>query len=324
MLQLAGPLDEGFAARCASHALLHVAADEVLAAELDPLPPQEPSPEIPEFRAARIHARSPLERSLALARRAVDGLSVTIDGRALIETLAGTQIHTLELIAALHRTGAAELRVVLPPNVGETALALLRSLDGVELLDANDVDEDLPRSTVVHRPYQVSGPEDLGVLWQLGERLVVTHQDLLNYHDPAYHRDREGWLAHRRLTREALATADAVVTFSPHAAADLRRGGPGPARPSPDDPDRRRPHPLRARAGAARARRSRGDRRPAVPPVHRLGPVPQEPPLRARAARAAARGPRLGRRAGARRPARGVGRLGRRRARVPRRAARAR
>jgi glycosyltransferase involved in cell wall biosynthesis len=170
---------------------------------------------------ARLAARAPLTRALARARSEVEGLSVTVDGRALTDTMAGTQVHTLELIAALHRTGGARLRVVVPPDLGVTARELLGSLAGVELLDATDVDRGTARTSVVHRPYQVSAPVDLLVLRLLGERIVVTQQDLLNHHDPAYHRDREGWQAHRRLTRESLAVADAVVTFSEHVARGL-------------------------------------------------------------------------------------------------------
>ena len=51
---------------------------------------------------------------------------------------------------------------------------------------------------------------------------MVTHQDLLNFHQPGYHRDREAWESHRRLTFAALAAAHRVVAFSEHAAADLR------------------------------------------------------------------------------------------------------
>ena len=50
---------------------------------------------------------------------------------------------------------------------------------------------------------------------------MVTHQDLLGYHNPSYHPGAEAWDAHRRLTRAALGAADLVVAFSRHVAADL-------------------------------------------------------------------------------------------------------
>ena len=236
-LELAGPLDDGFALRCSRHALVHVVADAVLVHPVEP----EAGPPAPvdttEEWAARLAARAPLTRALARARSEVEGLSVTVDGRALTDTMAGTQVHTLELIAALHRTGAVRLRVVVPPDLGATARELLASLAGVELLDATDVGPDTARTAVVHRPYQVSAPVDLLVLRLLGERIVVTQQDLLNHHNPAYHRDREGWQAHRRLTRESLAVADAVVTFSEHVASGLAAEELAP-------PDRRRVVPI--------------------------------------------------------------------------------
>lgn len=222
-LELAGPLDDGFAARCSSHGLLHVAADEVIVVPAAEMPVTSPPPaEPPEHRDVRLAAQRPLDRALARARRAIDGLSVTIDGRAITEVMAGTQVHALELIAALHRTAAVRIRVVLPPDVGAHAREVLESLDGVEQLAASEITSGVRRSTIVHRPYQVSEPSDLLALRLLGERLVVTHQDLLNFHNPGYHPDRDSWHAHRLVTRSALAAADAVVSFSEHAAADLR------------------------------------------------------------------------------------------------------
>ena len=221
-LELAGPLDDDFAARCSGRGLLHVAADEVIVVPASPPAATPPAPdEPPQHRDARLAAQRPLDRALARARRAIEGLSVTIDGRAITAVTAGTQVHALELIAALHRTGAVQVRVVLPPDVGVHARGFLDALDGAEQLPASEITSGVRRSSIVHRPYQVSEPSDLLALRLLGERLVVTHQDLLNYHNPDYHPDRERWLGHRRVTREALAAADAVVSFSEHAAADL-------------------------------------------------------------------------------------------------------
>ena len=59
------------------------------------------------------------------------------------------------------------------------------SLEGVETI--TDV-VGVPRTAIVHRPYQVSTAEDVTRLAHAGERLVVSHLDLLLYHDSAYHR----------------------------------------------------------------------------------------------------------------------------------------
>jgi glycosyltransferase involved in cell wall biosynthesis len=206
-LDVAGPLDDGFAARCSARGLLHVIAGDVVAAATPPPRRNDDPP--------------PLARARQRAQRLADGLSVTVDARILREPIAGTQVHTLELLAALHRTQRLRLRALVPTDPTPTAAALLASLPGLELLDAADVDDDTPATAVVHRPYQVSSAIDLLTLRQVGERLVVTHQDLLTYHNPAYHADRDTWLGYRRLTVTALEAAHGVVAFSRHAREDL-------------------------------------------------------------------------------------------------------
>ena len=54
-------------------------------------------------------------------------------------------------------------------------------------------------------------------LRSIGHRLVITHQDLIAFHNPAYHAGFEQWLEHRAVTRTALAAADRVAFFSRHA-----------------------------------------------------------------------------------------------------------
>ena len=112
---------------------------------------------------------------------------------------------------------------------------------------------------------------------------MVTHQDLLNYHQPAYHRDAETWLEPppadlRRARRRGRASSRSPSTPAPTCAPR-----------SSCAPDRLRvveigvDHRLaRAGAGAARAARRGAARRP-VPALPRHRPAPQEPPVRARA-----------------------------------------
>jgi glycosyltransferase involved in cell wall biosynthesis len=66
----------------------------------------------------------------------------------------------------------------------------------------------------------VNNDEDLTFLAKLGERLVVTNQDLIGYHNPSYFRDFDAWDGYRRITRAALSVADRVVFFSAHARDD--------------------------------------------------------------------------------------------------------
>src|SRR3712207_2123961 len=74
--------------------------------------------------------RTPLARSLAIARRAMVGMTVAIDGRTLGAFQTGTQIHTLELIAALSRTGRVRIRVVVPSTLGDYARDAMSGLQG--------------------------------------------------------------------------------------------------------------------------------------------------------------------------------------------------
>jgi glycosyltransferase involved in cell wall biosynthesis len=125
----------------------------------------------------------------------------------------GTQVTTLALVRALaEHGGGAELRVrvALPPNPGEHAREALAELD-VELvgMDGGGV-----RSDVVHRPSQVVAPVNLDWLRRLGERIVITHQDLIAYSNPGYFGSPEEWEEHRLLSRQSLALADAAVFIS--------------------------------------------------------------------------------------------------------------
>ena len=54
----------------------------------------------------------------------------------------------------------------------------------------------------------------------LGDRLILTQQDLIGYHNPSYFPGTDAWHGYRRLTALALATADQVAFFSTHARDD--------------------------------------------------------------------------------------------------------
>src|SRR5205823_4964346 len=91
---------------------------------------------------------------------------------------------------------------------------------GVEVVLETRVSDELPRSDIAHRPQQAFVPEDLGMLRRLGERVVITHLDLISYRNPSYHESGDEWLRYRRLTRVALAACDRVVFLSDHARRD--------------------------------------------------------------------------------------------------------
>jgi GT2 family glycosyltransferase/glycosyltransferase involved in cell wall biosynthesis len=155
-------------------------------------------------------------RSLSTASRALRGLRVTIDGRALGPSLTGTQVHTLELVAALARTGEARVRVLLPYDVGDYVGPALGGLDHVELLAPGAVDS-AEADDVAHRPWQVGDESDLVSLARLGERLLLTQQDFIAYRNPSYFGSAEAWLRYRSLATEAMALGAVVLFFSEHA-----------------------------------------------------------------------------------------------------------
>ena len=162
-----------------------------------------------------------LRRCLDTAQVALDGLSVTIDARALGPVLAGTQVYTIELVLALARLGDIALRVIVPPDLSVEAVEAFAGVPAVELVPyAEAARGQLPLSHIVHRPQQVFSEDDLALLRMLGRRIIVGQQDLIAYRIPTYHPDLQAWQHYRRVTRLALAVADRAVFFSRHALLD--------------------------------------------------------------------------------------------------------
>jgi glycosyltransferase involved in cell wall biosynthesis len=225
------------AERCSAVGLGHVLADDVLAVGRAAIPEAEETAGLEaryahRRRAGELDGRadSPIAHAVLAASRGLDKLSVTIDGRSLGLTRAGTQVHTLELIAALGRTGRVALRVLTPPDLdADAARAFAEIPDLTELpyataaaavTGAPDGGAPIGETDIVHRPSQVFSASDLALLLPLGRRIVVTHQDLIAYRIAGYHESVETWERYRRVTRDTLAGADHVVFFSEHARAD--------------------------------------------------------------------------------------------------------
>ena len=214
-----------FGERCSALGLTHVLADDVLTAGEAAAPTAEEAraldarhPHRAAARALDAQPESPVSHALLVAGAPLDRLSVTIDGRGLGPARAGTQVHALELIAALGRTGRVRLRVV-THDLDPRTRAQLEAIDGLTLLEHEDA-RDAPPTDIVHRPSQVFELADLNLLAPLGHRLVVTHQDLIGYRIPTYHESPEVWERYRRVTEWTLSAADHVVFFSEHARRD--------------------------------------------------------------------------------------------------------
>lgn len=236
LLDRLGGLDVGLAPDAAvarlsmdalEHGLLHVAADDVYVsatAGAGSRPKTATHPELERATALSAEDRGDehgvLRRSLACARVALHGLSVTIDGRALTAAVGGTQVYSVELVLALARTGRVRLRVVVPPDIGAEAASALAAVPEVTLISYQQAVAAAELTDIVHRPQQVFTTDDLALLRLLGERLVVGQQDLIAYRNPAYHASLDAWRRFRRVSRIALAAADSSVFFSEHARRD--------------------------------------------------------------------------------------------------------
>jgi glycosyltransferase involved in cell wall biosynthesis len=245
-LELAGPLEEScslaqalarFAQRALALGMIHVAADDVLiggshrahgsggqrhiSSEQDEDSVEDdPVEEEPVEQTIANDERGPLRRATNRARAALSVLSVTIDARALVAAVGGTQTYIIELVLALARRRAVSVRVLVPPDLSKRAADAFGAVAEIELLTYEQAVEGASLSDVVHRPQQVFTPDDLRLLRLVGERVVIGHQDLIAYHNHTYLPDVESWRSYRRTTRLALAGADQVIFFSEHARAD--------------------------------------------------------------------------------------------------------
>ncbi len=220
-----------FSQRCLARGLVHVAADDLLvlhhgSASYGPKNPIQQTHEeqlgrrYPYYHAwiqeVAADSSSPLARSLAAARHALQPLTVTIDGSCLGDVMTGTQVQTLEVIQALADTRRVSLRVAVPRRLGAHARAVLGRLHQIHTIVWELVGEETPKSDVVHRPYQVGRSYELQKLFWLGERVVVTHQDFIAYRNPSYFDSYDWWFQYRRMARLSLAVADRVVFISEH------------------------------------------------------------------------------------------------------------
>ncbi len=216
--------------RCLRTGMMNVVADDLYVTCARPPFSSEPEPgeREPERGAGalreldRAEDRSALSRSLWLASARLGGLTVTIDARSLGPSVGGTQRYTLELVIALARFTDATLRAVVAHDIAPEAAAELRDAPRVEVVSYEQAVAGVEKSHVVHRPQQVFSTGDLNLLALLGRRVVITHQDLIAYHNPSYHATLQTWEQYRRITRIALAVADRVVFFSEHSRADVQ------------------------------------------------------------------------------------------------------
>lgn len=226
LLERLEPLDTGIpdpaeamaelSLRALSLGMVHVAADDVFVL----CPPERRPAGAPLLSADISDERTVLRRSLACARVALGGMSVTIDARALGPSVGGTQVYTRELILALASSHELRVRVVVAPGLPDAVAQCFREQPALEVVTYDQALAGVEPSDVVHRPQQVFSADDLALLHILGERVIIGQQDLIAYRNPAYHATIEDWQRYRRVTRLAMTVADRAVFFSAHAMRD--------------------------------------------------------------------------------------------------------
>jgi glycosyltransferase involved in cell wall biosynthesis len=164
-----------------------------------------------------------VERCSTLARVVNEPLHVTVDARALGPAVGGTRTYLFGLLDSLAADGRVVVRALVGDDLDERTAARLGGLPRTDLLTYTQALDRPPPSHIVHRPQQVFSSDDLLLLQPLGTRLVITHQDLIAYHNPTYFPSFETWQRYVRTTRQSLAGADQVIFFSRHALADAAR-----------------------------------------------------------------------------------------------------
>lgn len=148
---------------------------------------------------------------------------VVIDVSCLGAQLTGTQLQTLCLLGGLAERSDLRVQALAPRSVHPTCRELIpRLCPSVSFV------RDLSSSagpTVVHRPFQIESFERLRQLAELGDRLVITHQDMILDRTPAYAGSDDAWAHFSRVTAAAMSFADHVGFFSRHAARDAASEG---------------------------------------------------------------------------------------------------
>ena len=161
-----------------------------------------------------------------------EGLSATIDARILHGATAGTQVHTLELIAGAAPDRRAAAAGLLSPDVRRRRAArVLEALDGVERVAAGALGTGHAPALGIVAPARTRSAARSTcrrcARWATGS-WSPTRTCSPTTTPPTTRTRANGRAPPADAGR--LAAADPVVAFSGHAARDLGRGGPGAGR----------------------------------------------------------------------------------------------
>lgn len=181
----------------------------------------------PYFPALYDHARGsqeePLAGALALARSAIEGISVLVDGSVLGPFEMGTQVQILNLIQALSQHPAIRsVAVGIAGPIPAYAEPYIQS-PKVKVVQARDGDFDVTeRYDILHRPCQTDGDTPWNRWREIASRIVITVQDLIAYNNGAYFPNSDAWLHYRENFRTSMKCADGVVAISDDVSSLLR------------------------------------------------------------------------------------------------------
>jgi glycosyltransferase involved in cell wall biosynthesis len=156
---------------------------------------------------------SPFALAVDVARIALRGMSIAVDGRCLGPEYMGTQQVVVETVRALsRRSDIRGVRLHVPANISTSTLKKVSNLPGVVVCPPDYPIRD--RADVIYRPYQLTNNDELRVLKQWGNRVVVNQLDFIAYHNPFYFESFSKWNSYRTDTRDMLAQVDGVAFIS--------------------------------------------------------------------------------------------------------------
>lgn len=170
--------------------------------------------------------RSALATALAVARRALVGTQVAVDGLCLGEQLMGTQRFVVETAVALAaQPGVAETHLYVPLDVPDYVTRATADLPHLHVHPVDGYELVPEHYDVVVRPYQVDHVVQLQWMRAIADASVVTQLDLIAYHNPAYFASDTAWQRYREVTDVTFDTVDGVAFISRHSLDEATREG---------------------------------------------------------------------------------------------------
>jgi glycosyltransferase involved in cell wall biosynthesis len=164
-----------------------------------------------------------VRRLLDIVEARGDRLRVMIDLRCCAYPMSGTQVQALQLVNALARIDQADVAVLLPKAIHRS---VSREVSRLPSSIRRHTAVNLPsrRPHVFHCPYLLVD-QQLGEAVTLGDRLVITHQDMIMSHTPSYFHNWSEWRRYTEMVEASFLIADHVAFFSEHAMADALSEG---------------------------------------------------------------------------------------------------